>query len=323
MQQVTFSGVLSAARRIERFVLRTPLAFSDPLTEALGAPVYIKMENFQAGGSFKLRGTAARMLVLSDDEKRRGLITASSGNHATAVAIMSRHLGLDAVVVMPENAPAVKVEASRRLGAQVVLAGADYDRAEEHAHQMARASGRFYVHAFQDPVVIEGQGTAGLEIVQDFPEVEQVIVPAGGGGLICGVAVAIKAVAREARITGVQGDTSPAWFESRRAGRVMDPPVLETLADGTAGGISQYTFDLAKKWVDDFLLVSEEQIRHAIRFMVERHRIILEGAGALGVAAVLAGHPGIRKRPSAIVLSGQNIDHKKLLGIICEGVPQR
>ncbi|MDP2858436.1 MAG: threonine/serine dehydratase [Bacillota bacterium] len=320
---MTFSGVLSAARRIERFVLRTPLVFSDPLSEALGAPVHIKMENFQAGGSFKLRGAASRMLLLTDDEKRHGLITASSGNHARAVAIMARHLGLDVVVVMPDNAPAVKVEASRRLGAQVVLAGADYDRAEDHAHGMARARGRFYIHAFMDPVVIEGQGTVGLEIIQDLPGVEQVIVPAGGGGLICGVAVAIKAVAPGARIVGVQGVTSPAWYESWRAGRVVDPPVLPTLADGTAGGISQYTFDLARKWVDDFLLVSEEQIRHAVRFMVERHRIILEGAGALGVAAVLAGHPGIRKRPSAIVLSGQNIDHEKLLGIICEDVPHR
>jgi threonine dehydratase len=203
------------------------------------------------------------------------------------------------------------------MGAQVVLAGAGYDRAEEHAHGLARQSGRLYIHAFMDPVVIMGQGTVGLEIIQDLPEVEQVIVPAGGGGLICGVAVAIRTVSAGARVVGVQGETSPAWYESWRAGRVLDPAVLPTLADGTAGGISQYTYDLARQWVDDFLLVSEEEIRQAIRFMVRAHRLILEGAGALGVAAVLARHPGIQKRPSVIVLTGQNIDHDRLLGIIC------
>jgi len=295
------------------------MPLSEPLSEALGAPVYVKMETLQPGGSFKLRGAASRMLVLTGEEKRRGLITASSGNHARAVAIMARHLGLEAAVVMPESAPPVKVDACRNLGAQVMLAGADYDQAEERAHDIARVTGRFYVHAFLDPVVVEGQGTTGLEIIQDFPETEQVIVPAGGGGLICGVGVAVKSVAPGARVVGVQGDTSPAWFESWRSGRVMSPPVFPTLADGTAGGISQHTFDLAKKWADDFILVTEEQIKHAIRFMVERHRIILEGAGALGVAAILARHPSIQSRPSVIVLTGQNIDFEKIAAIIRDG----
>lgn len=318
MQQPSFSGILSAAKRISPFVRRTPLQLSEPLSEVLGAPVYIKMENLQPGGSFKLRGAASRMLVLSDDEKRRGLITASSGNHARAVAIMARHLGLDATVVMPETAPLVKVEACRSLGARVIIAGDDYDRAEEKAHEIARDTGRSYVHAFLDPIVVEGQGTLGLEIVQDLPGIEQVIVPAGGGGLTCGVGLAAKSVAPGARVVGVQGDTSPAWFESWHAGQVMSPPVLPTLADGTAGGISQYTFDLAKKWADDFILVTEQLIRQAIRFMVERHRTILEGAGALGVAAILSRHPGIESRPSAVVLTGQNIDFAKLVDIICD-----
>ncbi len=323
MQQPRFSGILSAARRISPFVLRTPLELSGPLSEVLGAPVYVKMENLQPGGSFKVRGAASRMLVLSDDEKKSGLITASSGNHARAVATMARHLGLDVTVVMPETAPVVKVEACRCLGACVMLSGADYDRAEEKAHEIARVTGRTYVHAFLDPVVVEGQGTAGLEIVQDLPGIEQVIVPAGGGGLICGVGLAVKSIVPGARVIGVQGDTSPAWFESWHAGQVMSPPVLPTLADGTAGGISQYTFGLAREWAGDFILVTEEQIKQAIRFMVETHRTILEGAGALGVAAILAHHPGIQSRPTAVVLTGQNIDFAKLADIICDTGDQR
>lgn len=310
------AGVFSAAGRIRPFIRRTPLEYSLPLSKLLGAEAYLKLENLQVTGSFKVRGAASRMLLMTGRERESGVISASSGNHAQAVAMMAARLGIDAMIVVPESAPQVKIENTRRYGAAVVVTGADYDESEVRAWEIQKRTGRTYIHAFIDPQVVAGQGTVGLELMEERPAIQQVLVPAGGGGLAIGVAIAVKSINPSAQVIGVTSDTSPAWTESRRAGRVVNPPVFPTLADGTAGGIAEYTFDLAASWVDDFILVSEQDIRHAVAWMLDNHHYIIEGAAALGLAAVLSAHPCVQKLETAVVLTGQNIDTAQLLTVL-------
>ena len=305
---VTVGRVWHAYTRIREHIRTTPLEYSSALSRLFGETCHLKLENLQNTGSFKIRGAANKMLTLREQELAAGVICASSGNHARAVAHMAAVLGANALVVVPFATPKTKVNAVRDLGAQVIVQGDSYDEAERYAWQLQRETGRVFIHAFTDPDVIAGQGSVALEIMQQLPQFTQVVVPAGGGGLITGMAVALKNLMPHARIIGVSSEASPSWPESRRASKVVSPPVLPTLADGTAGDIAEYTFNLAAKYVDEFILVREASIAHAIRWMATEHHQIIEGAAALALAAALEQHPSLSKVPTIAVLTGQNID---------------
>jgi len=314
---VTPEDFQAAAARIAGKVLRTPLLPSIELEESAGVPAFLKLENLQLTGSFKLRGASNRMLQLSQDERRRGVVTVSSGNHGRAVGHIARRLDVDAVVCLPETVPANKVDAIRRGGATVRVTGATYDEASEQARRLQRDEGRVPIHPFDDPAIIAGQGTIGVEILADCPDVDTVLVPMSGGGLISGVAMAVKAERPGVRVIGVCMERAPVMYESLRAGHVVSLEDEPTLADALAGGLggeNHYTFRICRAMVDDSVLVSEESIARAMRFLLDTHHIVVEGGGAVGVAALLDGKLPDAGR-TAIVVSGGNVAMRTLLEI--------
>jgi threonine dehydratase len=298
----------------------TPCLHSQGLSQLFGAPIFLKAECLQHTGSFKLRGAAARIARLSDDERTRGVVTASAGNHAQGVAVAARVAGVNATVVMLRNAPIAKVQSARAYGATVILEGDSFQEAEAHALDIAAGEGRLMIPPFDDEAVIAGQGSVGLELVRQCPEMSMVLVPVGGGGLIAGVAIAIKALLPDVRVVGVQAASAPAAAESlRRAGitRVNPGP---TIADGVAvARPGEVTFPLIQRYVDEIVTVSEEAIAQAIVMVLERAKLVVEGAGALGVAALLSR--AVRPEgPAAVVLSGGNIDINVLATIVQHGL---
>ena len=308
-----------AGRRIAGLIRRTPLFHSTGLSERAGGPVYLKLESLQQTGSFKIRGAANKLLGLTAKERARGVIAVSSGNHGRAVAYVARRLGVRAVICVSERVPAGKLEAIRRLGAELVVRGATYDEAEAHSLRLQAEQGLVRVDPFDDPAVIAGQGTIGLELLQDLPQVDTVAVPLSGGGLISGIAIALKAARPAIRVIGVSMDRAPVMVHSLRAGRPLDLPEQDTLADALAGGIgldNRYTFRLVQRHVDDTLLVSEEQIAGAMAFALEQERLVVEGGGAVALAALLYGHLAQPACALALVISGGNVDLPLLSQII-------
>lgn len=308
-----------ANRRIAGLIRRTPLFHSAELSERAGGPVYLKLESLQQTGSFKIRGAANKLLSLTAAERARGVIAVSSGNHGRAVAYVARRLGVRAVICVSERVPAGKLEAIRRLGAELVVRGATYDEAEAHSLRLQAEQGLVRVDPFDDPAVIAGQGTIGLELLQDLPQVDTVAVPLSGGGLISGIAIALKAARPAIRVIGVSMDRAPVMVHSLRAGRPLDLPEQDTLADALAGGIgldNRYTFRLVQRHVDETLLVSEEQIAGAMAFALEQERLVVEGGGAVALAALLYGRVTQPGRAVAVVLSGGNVDLPLLSQII-------
>ena len=308
-----------ARRRIAGLIRRTPLFHSAALSERAGAAVYLKLESLQHTGSFKIRGAANKLLSLTAEERARGVIAVSSGNHGRAVAHVARRLGVRAVICVSERVPAGKLEAIRRLGAELVVRGASYDEAEAHSLRLQAEQGLVRVDPFDDPAVIAGQGTVGLELLQDLPQVDTVAVPLSGGGLISGIAIALKAARPAIRVIGVSMDRAPVMVHSLRAGRPLDLPEQDTLADALAGGIgldNRYTFRLVQRHVDETLLVSEEQIAGAMAFALEQERLVVEGGGAVALAALLYGRVTQPGRAVAVVLSGGNVNLPLLSQII-------
>jgi threonine dehydratase len=307
---VTLRDVLRARERIAPIARRTPLIRSAALGERAGTSVYLKLENIQETGSFKIRGAANRMLQLTADEKARGVITVSTGNHGRAVAYVAGRLGVPAVICMSKRVPKSKEEAIRALGAEVVLHGRSYDEAERHAFQLEQGRGLIRIGAFDDPSIIAGHGTIGLELLEDLREIDTVVVPLSGGGLISGIALALKSAGCTVRVVGVSQDRAPVMFHSLRAGRPIELPEEETLADALAGGIgldNRYTFRMVRELVDETVLVTEKEIAAGIVFAHEEHRLIVEGGGAVGIAALLHGHVSALGRNVAVVVSGGNI----------------
>jgi len=314
---ITQGDIQAAAARIAGRVLRTPLLSSIELEESTGIPVFLKLENLQRTGSFKLRGATNRMLQLSDDERRRGVVTVSSGNHGRAVGHIARRLDIGAVVCLPETVPANKIDAIRRGGATVRVAGATYDEASEHARRLQRDEGRVPIHPFDDAAIIAGQGTIGAEILADRPDIDTVLVPMSGGGLISGVALAVKAERPGVRVIGVCMERAPVMHESLRAGHVVSLEEEPTLADALAGGLggeNHFTFRICREMVDESLLVPEESIVRAMRFLLDVHHLVVEGGGAVGVAALLDGRLA-DAGCTAIVVSGGNVSMTTLLDI--------
>jgi threonine dehydratase len=316
---LTLRDVYLARKRIASMVRKTRLVPSASLSELSGASVYLKLENLQETGSFKLRGATNKILSLTAEEQERGVITVSTGNHGRAVSYVARQLGVNAVICLSKHVPSNKVEALKRLGAEIIIHGQSYDEAMERATQLQEQRGLTWVDPFDDPFVIAGQGTIGLELLDDMPDIDTAVVPLSGGGLISGVALALKSVAPEIRVIGVSMDRAPVMVHSLRAGAPIEMEEEPTIADALAGGIyldNQHTFRMVQRYVDETFLLSEQEIAVGIAFAMEQHRLVVEGGGAVGIAALL--HHRVRElgQKVAVVVSGGNVDSALLATII-------
>ena len=307
----TLSDIYQAQKGIASLVVRTPLVEAPWLSQLTGAQVFFKLENLQVTGSFKIRGSSNKILNLPQAARERGVITVSSGNHGRAVSHVAGKLGIPVVVCLSDAVPANKREAIGELGAEVVVFGKTYDEAAEGADRLQEERGLTMIHPFDDPLVIAGQGTIGLELLEDFPEIDTLIAPLSGGGLLSGIALALKSTDPAIQVIGVSMERGPAMIESLRAGKVVDIVEEPTLADALAGGIgpqNQYTFDLIQKFMDDAILVSEEEIAGAMAFALHKHDLVVEGGGAVGIAALLYEKVERFGQKIAIVISGGNVD---------------
>ncbi len=315
---VSLEDIRAAREGLRGIIVETPTLASDRLSADLGCPTYVKAENTQRAGSFKLRGAYTKMVALSPDERARGVIAHSAGNHAQGVALAARLLNVPATVVMPEFAPLAKIAATRRHGAEVILHGNSFDDAGEYARSVQRERGLTYVHAFDDPLIIAGQGTLGLEVLEQLPDIDTIVVPIGGGGLISGVAIVLRALRPGTRIVGVQAAGCPSVALSLAAGEPVTVPEAQTIADGIAvkrpGGL---TLPLIRDLVDEVVLVSDDEIARGIVYLVQNLRLVAEGAGAAGVAALLAGKVLPRGNETiCAAVCGGNIDANFLARVI-------
>jgi len=283
----------------------------EPLSAKVGLELYQKLELFQATGSFKLRGATNKLLSLTTEERARGVVTASAGNHALGVAHAARHLGIAATIVVPKGASAAKVEALRRYPVTLLLEGENYDAAELYARQLEQERNLVFVSAYNDRQVIAGQGTLALEILEDLPQAATLIVPVGGGGLISGIGLWAKTVAPGLKIIGVQSEASPAMQAALAAGRIVPAPDLPSLADGLAGNLEadSVTFELAQRYVDEMVLVSETDIARAIRYFADELHLMVEGSAAVGTAALLSNYFNLARFDGPVVdlVCGRNI----------------
>lgn len=316
---ITLRDIYRARQAIAPFIRRTPLVYSSTLSAHTGAKVYLKLENQQETGAFKLRGAANRLTALTPAERQRGVITVSTGNHGRGVAYMAQRLGIRAVICVPELVLPHKVAAMRTLGAEVIIHGRTQDDAELYALTLQEAQGLTMVSAFDDPYIIAGQGTIGLEILEDLPQVDTVVVPLSGGGLMGGIAAALKHADAAIRLVGVSQDRGPAMALSLQAGAPV--PVVEepSLADSLLGGIgleNHYTFPLIRDLVDAVVLVSEEEIAAAMVHALRQEKQVVEGGGSVGIAALLANKVAPFGEQVVVVVSGGNVDMGKLLFLL-------
>jgi threonine dehydratase len=317
---VTLADVEAAALTLEGVIRPLPLAGAQWLERLVGGEVRLVTENLQRAGSFKIRGAYNRIARLTDEERSRGVVAASAGNHAQGVAVAAQLLGVQATVYMPEGATIPKVQATLGYGADVRFHGATIDEALEAAQQFARDSGAVLIHPFDHADVISGQGTLGLEIMAKLPGVRTVVVCTGGGGLLAGVALAVKSLDPSVRVVGVQAEAAAAYPPSLAAGHPIRLESMATMADGIAvGRPGDAPFALVQEYVDDVVTVTEEQISRAVLLLLERAKLIVEPAGAAAAAAVLA-QPQAFEPPVAVVLSGGNVDSLVLLRIIRYGL---
>ena len=316
--EVTMHDIYMAREKIAPVVRRTSLVSSPLLSELLGASVYLKLESLQKTGSFKIRGATNKMLNLAPQEKKRGVITVSTGNHGRAVSYVARRLGINAVICLSEAVPKNKVEALQRLGAEVVIHGKSYDEANEHCSLLKKERGLTMIHPFDDPFIIAGQGTIGLELLEDLPAIDTAIVPLSGGGLMSGIALALKSANPAIKLIGVTMDRAPVMYHSLRAGKIVDMEEEETIADSLVGGIgpvNHYTFRMCQKYVDHAVLVSDEEIAEAMAFALKEHHLVVEGGGAVGMAALLHRRVKELGKNIAVVISGGNVEIPLLLKI--------
>ncbi|MBX0303917.1 threonine ammonia-lyase [Haloarcula salinisoli] len=319
---VTVEDVQAARDRVAETTRQTPLEYSHTFSAMTGAVVHLKLELFQRTGSFKLRGATNRIATLSDEERANGVVTASAGNHAQGVALAATRIGVDSTIVMPEHAPISKVKATRSYGGDVVLYGEDYDEAAERAHEIEREEGRTYVHAFDDDYVMAGQGTIGLEIYDELPEVDTVVVPIGGGGLISGIATALKGLDPSIRVVGVQAEGASSVAESLRKGERIERDSVETIADGIATRtVGERTFEVIRECVDSVVTVSDSEIAVALTTLLERSKTLAEGAGAVALAAVIEEKFDYEDDEVIVpALCGGNIDLNTLTNVIVRGL---
>lgn len=309
MLKVTFQDVIIAANRLKGRIEKTPLIYSDLLSNETGAEVFIKMEALQKTGSFKARGAFNKIDSLTDGEQRKGVVTASAGNHAQAVAYASSLKGISSKIVVPTSTPQTKLDGIRRYGGELIVYGDQFDEAEAYALELARQTGRIFINAFEDDLVIAGQGTAGLEAFLEMPDFDIVLVPAGGGGLLSGVALVAKAINPDCRVIGIQTHASPPWYYSFKAGELVDVEYLPTYAEGLHGGITQGNFDLALEIVDDFVLVEEASVAKTVYQMIKADHYMLEGSAVVGISALQENLiPNVKGKKILTIATGGNID---------------
>ncbi|QGZ94024.1 threonine ammonia-lyase [Terricaulis silvestris] len=312
---VTFADIQAAAERLKDRIERTETHYSRSLSNITGADVWVKYENHHETGAFKERGALNRLLQLTDAEKKRGVIAASAGNHAQAVAHHARALGVPTTIVMPKGTPNVKVEQTRARGATIVIEGETYDDAYAHALKLGEERNLVFVHPFNDAGVIAGQGTAAIEMLEDAPEIDVLIVPIGGGGLIAGMGIAAKAIKPSIQIYGVEPESYPSFNGKRRGTNVSAGG--QTIAEGIAvKKIGDLSFELADKLVEDVILVDEPGFEQAIALYVSAEKTVAEGAGAASLAALLSAPEKFKGRKVGIVLSGGNIDTRILASVL-------
>jgi threonine dehydratase len=315
VNNLKIADVQEARRKLRPIVRRTPLDYSRTISELLRREVYLKYENLQRTGSFKIRGAYYKMCGLAHTD--RGVVAASAGNHAQGVALAAAEHGLTATVVMPRQAPGSKIQATMGYGARVILAGQNYDEAYAEASRIAEESGATFIPAFDDPEIIAGQGTIGFEIIEDLPDVEAVLVPVGGGGLISGIGLVVKSLKPDTRVIGVTTVNAPAALLSRHRGKLQEVPVGRTIADGIAvKRPGTLPLELIRRYVDDIVAVEEEFIAKSLLVLLSRTKTLVEGAGAVGLAALLSDKVRDPARKLAIVLSGGNIDATTIARII-------
>lgn len=317
VETVTFQMIVEAARNLKGVVKETDFCYSETLSDLTKGDVYLKLENLQQSGSFKIRGAYNKIIHLSDEEKKCGVVASSAGNHAQGVAISASKLGIKSTIVMPKSAPFAKIYATRKYGGEVVLHGEVYDEAYEKAIEIQEATGATFVHPFNDPYVIAGQGTIGLEIMQEQPDLDVVLVPIGGGGIASGIALAVKMINPNIKVIGVQTKNAPSMYESLKCGHVEATPVNKTIADGIAvGEPGDLTFSIIKDYVDEIITVSETEISQAFLLLLENCNLVCEGAGAVSVAAIMSRKLDLKNKKVGAILSGGNIDINLIESII-------
>jgi threonine ammonia-lyase medium form len=321
LMPVSFEDVLAARELLEGVVRPTPLEYSRALSDRAGVEVFLKCENLQRAGSFKIRGAYTRMARLSDEEKARGVVAASAGNHAQGVALAAQLLGIRSTVFMPLGAPLPKLVATRAYGAHVEQIGRNIDDCLVRAREFAAETGAVLIHPFDHPDIVAGQGTCGLEILEQCPDVRTILVSGGGGGLMAGIATAVKAKRPDVRVVGVQAETAAAYPASLAAGEPVQLASMSTMADGIAVGLPGIVpYAIVRELVDGITTVSEESLSRALLFLLERAKLVVEPAGAAAVAHLLDSGSGAYEGPVVAVLSGGNIDPVLLLRIIRHGM---
>ena len=301
------ADITRAAGRISGIATRTPILDSPDIA---GEMVSLKLETVQPTGSFKIRGAASRILSVSEADRKRGVVTASTGNHGRAVAHVARALGIDATVCVSEGVPAGKIAALESLGCDLVVKGASQIEALANARRLVADRGMTLIHPFDDPDVIAGQGTIGIELLEQVPDMTTVLVPLSGGGLAAGVAIAIKETNPAIRVVGVSMRRAAVMAASLAAGEPVDMPEMRTLADSLQGGIgmnNRYTFDIVREHIDEIVLVDEPEIWHGMKFALQRHRLVLEGGAAVGIGALLSGRV-VPSGPAAVICTGSNVE---------------
>lgn len=315
---VKLSDIQGARKILRGIIIPTPILSDEKLSNEIGARAFLKAECLQRSGSFKMRGAYNKISRLSPEEKARGVITASAGNHAQGVALAARLHNIKATIVLPEFAPLTKIMATKAQGAEVILHGAIFDEAVAYSRKLQKEHGYTYVHAFDDETVIAGQGTIGLEIAEDLPDTSVVVVPIGGGGIISGIAIAVKNLLPQVRVVGVQAENVAPVKKSLEAGEPVTVEALQTIADGIAvKRPGEITLPLIREFVDEVVTVSEEEIARAIFHCVQNNRLVVEGAGAAGLAALLAGKIKVEATDTVCaVLCGGNIDGNLLARVI-------
>jgi len=311
LDELSVKAIWTARNNIRQLITNTPFHYSQAFSEKAGSDIYLKLENLQHTGSFKLRGAANKILSLSAEEKDRGITTFSTGNHGLAVAYIAKKMGIKAIVCVSKRVPQVKVDAIERASAQIELIGNNQDDAEAHCYQLHEKQGMTVIKPFDDPKVIAGQGTIGFEMMEKVPDLDALVIPLSGGGLISGIALALKSINPHIKIIGVSMEKSAVMYESIKMGRPVVLQEQDTFADSLLGGIglnNAYTFSLVQKHVDDIVLISEAHIQEAMLAMIEYEKQIIEGAAAVGLGAILTGKISSYYKKIGVVITGNNLD---------------
>jgi threonine dehydratase len=312
---------LEAEKRIRPYIRETPLEFSPYLSQIGDCQIHLKLENFQHSGSFKARGALSKYLSLDDSDRERGIITASSGNHASAVAYVLHRFAGKGTIYLPHTTPQAKVNLLRLFGAELEFHGEYSVETEVYAQEMAKKQNRTYISPYNDLKVIGGQGSISIELTKQTEAIDAVLVPIGGGGLIAGIGGYLESVYKGIEVIGCETENSPAMSESVKAGKIIEMKYKPTLADGTVGGLEQgsITFPLCRDIVDDYLIVSEDEIAQSIRLILERHSLLLEGSAAMSVAAFLKHRERFKGKNLVLILTSSKIDLSTLKDILCTG----